>query len=161
MSAPRVMIFLPSQVDDSVLKAIVNELSLSVDHLPPGFPFDFSAQRRDSTTYILIEYSKSPRYLEDFADWERPSLEYKRLIADSKATLTITYRGIELAKRCLIVLAQRIGVEVSARSVLENGRGCLLFLSEVKGLLSNDTAWSWEKDAFPELPGVAPSEWAE
>ncbi len=48
MAAPQLSVFLPGDVNNhAVLARIVEALSLSVDHVPAGFPFEFTAQLKN------------------------------------------------------------------------------------------------------------------
>lgn len=162
MSANEIIVFLPECVAmESVLKELTSELSLKVDVLPENFPFDFSAQRRDEKGYILIEYKALIGAMrEELLAWDKPTPEYKQILANTKASLTIHYRPIEIAKDCMQLMGKTIGDNLS-RCVVENGRGCLLKLSDIVKCLALERSWTWEKEQFPELEGVASSEWLD
>ena len=160
MAAPQIVVLLPAGIDNrAVLGRMVEELSLTVDHVPSGSPFDFSAQRRDESAYLLVEYDTNVSdFIDELASWERPTEEYKRLLSDCTSSITMHYRGIDIAKRSLKILSATIGY-LSSRCIIENGCGCLLLLSDVVNCIAVDPTWTWERERFPEIAGVAPSEW--
>jgi hypothetical protein len=160
MAAPQVIVFLPDNANvNNVLDNIVSELSLTVDSLPLGFPYTFSAQQRDLPTYLLIEYDPNASdVIMDIIKWEKPTDEFKQSLADCRSTITVHYRGLDVAKRCLSVISSCLG-GTSSKCVIENGYGCLLLLSDIIHFISIDSTWTWERGAFPELEGVATSEW--
>jgi hypothetical protein len=160
MSAPEVTVFLAGDVDKgTVLGKIVEELSLSVDHVPAGSPFEFSAQYRMHGNYLLIEYDSDPRdIITKLREWEMPTAECKFILSNCQSSITIRYRGLLLVKRCLVTLSDIVG-NISSICIAENGRGCLLRLSDVARCIANDPTWTWEREEFPEIAGVGPSEW--
>ena len=162
MSAKEMTVFFPGGFEKAnVLQELVEGLALSVDSLPAGFPYEFSAQRRDGQSSLLIEYDDDPRdVIGEIGKWERPSGDYKRLLADCRSGLVIHYRNQSDASRCLRLIAKSIEPIVT-RSIVDNGLGCLLLLSDVVALLERDSSWSWEREEFPELVDVAVSEWLE
>ncbi|HEX8914260.1 MAG TPA: hypothetical protein VF796_18065 [Humisphaera sp.] len=163
MSAPVLGVLLPPDADARrAIAAVVDALALTTDQLPPDFPCQFSAQRREdgrTASYLLIEHSvDATPHVDELLRWERPAPEYKELVAAADSRLTVTWRGRKWVVRCLRALAAALG-EASSRTVVENDRGCLLRLSDVVACLRQDPQWSWERETFPDLPGVAPSEW--
>jgi hypothetical protein len=156
---------LVAHVDGAVAK-VVDHLQLVVDDLPGDFPYDFSAQIGRGSNHLLVElkYGDSigelPEIEEITSEWEYVSEERRNLLLDCKASLLVHYRDIKLANRLLLLLAEAVG-PLQDRCVVKNGHGCLLLLSEMTDMLRKDPDWSWEKQLFPELPGVAPSEWLE
>jgi len=160
MAAPEMTVFFPEGFDKAAaLRDVVEELSLTVDHLPAGWPCEFSAQRRQDDMYLLVEYdANADDVIDELAEWEKPTDEYKRILSNCRSSLTIHYRGIDNAKCCLLVLANVAG-PLTSRCVVENGKGCLLLLGDVADRLASDPSWSWERELFPELSGVAASEW--
>jgi hypothetical protein len=162
MSAPTIEVFFPDDGgSDRILSQLVSDLVLNVDLLPADFPFSFSAQRRDSNGYLLIEYNPSPQEeIEEISGWEKPSRHFKQMLKLCKSKIVVHYRGIELAKQSLQIIATCLG-EAASRSVVENDHGCLLNLAEMINHIAVDSSWTWERDEFPELDGVASSEWTE
>ena len=111
MSAPEVTLLLPELKDlDLVLSQIVDILKLKVYDVPEGFSFDFLADLRDDEGAITIEYSyDASMMVEELFEWEKPTEEYKNLIAECKSELTIRYRGLERAKLAVRIAAETIG----------------------------------------------------
>ncbi|MEZ6143816.1 MAG: hypothetical protein R3B84_24890 [Zavarzinella sp.] len=161
MGAPIVTVFLPDKCEyNSLLDYIVHQLSLHVDELPPGFPFSFCAQTlgRD---YFLVQFDNdSLEIIEEMLLWDKPTDSYKKLLADCKPSINIHYRNIDFAKQCLLVVAKFLD-KLSCISIFENGLGCLLLLSDVSESLASDSTWTWERQTFSDIPGVADSEWLE
>lgn len=162
MAAPEITIFFPAAIEKQIiLQSIVVGMSLSVDEVREGLSFEFSAQRTTAGGYIAVEYDPdASSIIEELSQWEKPTAEYKQLLACCQSSLTIRYRGLAHAKECLRIVGAKTG-QLSSKCILENGLGCLLRLSEVTQFLADDASWTWEKQAFPELGGVAPSEWIE
>lgn len=162
MAAPQLSVFLPGDVNNhAVLARIVEALSLSVDHVPAGFPFEFTAQLRTNNIYILIEHdSEVIDIIGEMMEWEMPTEEYKSLLSDCKSSINIHYRGIDYAKNCLLTLSDAVG-DASSRCIVENNEGCLLRLSDVARLMTGNPTWTWERGEFPEIPGVGSSEWRD
>jgi hypothetical protein len=155
-----IAVFLPECVNkDAVLGRVVEELSLSVDHVPEGSPFEFSAQLRDQGAYLLIEYdSNVAEIVSEMSEWQMPTKEYKLLLTNCRSSIIIHYRGIEHARNCLKAISDTVG-GISTKCIIENGEGCLLRLSDVMGKIAGDPTWTWEREEFPEIYDVAPSEW--
>jgi hypothetical protein len=161
MSAPQVTVFLPSgRSYMQLLDDISDALLLNIDELPPDFPFEFTAQRIGQE-YLLIEYAAdASEVIDEMLQWEKPSQEYKLLLKDCISCINIHFRMPDQAKKCLAIIGNYIG-QLSSQSIFENGYGCLLRLSEVIERCSGDSNWSWEREAFPDIPGVADSEWSD
>lgn len=70
----------------------------------------------------------------------------------------IYYRLLSNAKEAILATGAMLG-EKGRYCIVENDLGCLLTLDSVVNCLSSVLEWTWEKDSFPELPNVAPSEW--
>jgi len=144
-----------------MLNRLVSDLSLTVDTVPSNSPFPFSAQRRDTDGYLLVELDiELQNEINEMSDWEKPSQHVKEMLLLCKSKIIIHYRGIELAEQCLLLINACLG-ETASKSLVENGRGCLLILADMARYITADASWSWERDEFPELDGVASSEWIE
>jgi hypothetical protein len=105
-------------------------------------------------------FSDVAGFINELLEWEKPAAAYKRLLAECSSGISIHYRGIGLAKKCLQLIETNIG-DTASRSILENDKGCLLKLSDVIQFITVDSSWTWEKEEFPEIVGVASSEWLE
>ncbi len=163
MSAPEIAVFLPvGRNYEQLLHDIASTLLLNIDTLPPDFPFAFSAQRVGAEhLLLLIEYDADAIAIaEEMRQWEKPSQEYKLLLQGCASCINIHYREVNLAKQCLVIISNYLG-QSSSHSVVENGYGCLLRLSEIVEHVSGDSTWSWQRETFPDLPGVADSEWID
>jgi len=161
MSAPEITVFLPIGRDyEQLLYSIAKTLSLSIDTLPSDSSFAFAAQQLGAE-YFLIEYDADAcAIVDEMQQWEKPSQEYKSLLRGCKSCIIIHYRSIDLSKRCLFIISEYLG-QLSSLSVVENGYGCLLRLSDTVEHVSVDSSWSWERETFPDIPGVADSEWID
>lgn len=161
MSATQITVFLPvGRSYEDLLHNIASVLSLNIETVPTGFPFAFSAQRVDAEQ-LLIEYDADAIAISDeIGQWEKPSQEYKLLLQECTSCINVHYRSINLAKQCLVAISNSLG-QSSALSVVENGFGCLLRLSDIVEHVLVDSDWSWEREKFPDLPGVAESEWID
>ena len=161
MSAPMVTVFLPIGLDYyPLLRNIADGLRLNVDVLPPDFPFAFSAQRIGED-HLLVEYdADSTDTTSEIQQWEKPSREYKLLLRGCGSCINIHYRNADLTKKCIIIIDSYLD-HLSTLSVFENGNGCLLRLSEVIQHCLSDSTWSWERETFPDIAGVADSEWID
>lgn len=159
MSAPLITVFLPIEESHSaLLQKICKDMVLSIDVLPPDFPFTFSAQRIGGE-YFLIEYDvDAGDIISELMQWEKISEEYRLLLCGCKSCINIHYRNLQTAKDCALVIANYLGQSIRS-SVLENGHGCLVRLSDVIAHCTRDSNWTWERDSFPEIPGVSDSEW--
>ncbi|MBI3729036.1 MAG: hypothetical protein HY254_11995 [Burkholderiales bacterium] len=162
MAAKQITVFFPPRVDKELILAnLVKSLSLEIDRLPDDFPYEFSAQRGRGPSYVLIEYQGNDRgEIEELSQWERPSENYKQLLLQCESTILLHYRDTNQARKFFLTLAAALGT-VSSRCIVENGFGCLLLLSETVACLEHNKAWAWERDAFPDLPNVAISEWVD
>jgi hypothetical protein len=162
MAAKEISVFVPSDVDHrGVLSSVVDSLGLAVDSVPLGSPYAFSAQRRDDNGYLLIEFDFNARdVIEEMEKWEKPSSEYKRILGACGMSIVVHYRKPDDLRRCLVALGKAIGSN-ACRCVLENGLGVVILLSDVVDRFESDSTWSIEREDFPELIGVAPSEWID
>jgi hypothetical protein len=159
MSAPNIAVFLPVGHDyKPLLLKIAGELHLEIEVVPPNSPFTFGAHRTDPVWFLIQYCSKASDVVEEMRQWERPSQLYKTLLRGCGSYIDVHYRDVSLAKQCIDVICKYIG-QSSSLSVIENGNGCLLRLSDIVRLISDDPNWSWEREKFPELPEVADSEW--
>ncbi len=159
MSASIVTVFLPVGGSyDSLMQSIVDELHLKRDELPSDFPFGFTAQRIGED-HLLVQYdADSTDITREMEQWEKPSQDFKLLLQGCGSSINIHYRNIDLAKQCIIKIGIYLG-RLSSRSVFENGNGCLLRLSDIIEHCLRDPDWSWERETFADIPGVADSEW--
>lgn len=163
MAAKEVSVFLPPGFEHlELLRAIVDILSLEIEHVPPGSPYSFSAQRRpESEGHLLIEYDPNAAdVVQEIGDWERPSTEYKRILKRCVASIIVHYRNENDLRRCLLTIAGFLGEDAS-KCVIENGLGVLIFLSVASKHILSESSWSIERQQFPELRGVANSEWID
>lgn len=164
MAAKELMIFTPFRSDmQSLLDSLVGNLDLTVDMLPDKseFSFQFSAQRGKGLDYFLFEYIKNDLdVICEISQWERPSDDIKRKLLACESRITIYYRRTNLVKEALLIIGKWFG-EVRKDCVIENGYGCLLTLDAIIDNVSRDSTWSWEKKQFPEVSGVAISEWID
>lgn len=163
MAAKEVSLFLPPGFAHlAVLRGVVDKLSLDVDRVPPSSPYAFSAQRRrENGGYILIEYDPNAEdVLNELGEWERPSVEYKQVLRRCVASVNVHYRDSNVLRQCLLAFGNAIG-EHSSKCVIENGLGVLILLSIVCDRMLNEASWSVERTQFPELAGVANSEWID
>lgn len=160
MAAKEICVYSPSRLGKtSALSTLVDRLGLSVDVLPEGFPLEFSAQRGKHLTYLLIESNADPSdRIAELLEWEKPSHEYKAILSRCRQCIVIHYRDRADAVACLVLLGEILGKVVN-ESIFENGFGCLLRLSDVLSHLDQNPEWSWERERFPEINGVAESEW--
>lgn len=163
MAAKEVSVFLPTGIEHlDVLRQVVEKLSLDVDRVPPGSPYAFSAQRRrEDEGYILIEYDPNAEdVIQELGEWERPSVEYKQALGRCVASVIVHYRDSSDLRRCLLAIAESIG-ERASECVIENGLGVLILLSVACERMTDEASWSIEREQFPELSGVASSEWID
>ncbi|QGJ68354.1 Hypothetical protein PBC10988_0130 [Planctomycetales bacterium 10988] len=162
MSAPNIVILFPPELAREVLlRDLVQKLELVPEELHPALNHDFCAKRMEEDGYILLHYYFNGSFeVEEFYYWEKPSRFHKELLVDCESLLSVTYRGIQRARRCFQVVSESVG-ELASRCVVENDHGCLLTLEEICRCLNADPTWSWEREDFPELPNVASSEWIE
>jgi hypothetical protein len=159
MSAPQITVFLPKGLTyEQMLYNAASTLHLNIDALPPGFPYAFSAQQVGAEHFLIAYDAEATDIIDEMRQWEKPSQEYKLLLQGCGACINIRYRILDLAKQCLIIISDYLGQSTS-QSVVENGYGCLLRLSDIIDQCSGDSTWSWERETFPDLPGVADSEW--
>ncbi len=162
MSAKTITIFLPLlSVTKPMLIELANLLSLKIDELPPEkeFNFQFSAQNGSGKTYLLVEYRENDENsIEEIGQWERPCNELKEVLFKCQSSITIYYRLPDKAKGAILAIGTLLS-EALQYCVVENGQGCLLTLDSIVKCLQDNLEWSWERDSFPELPNVAPSEW--
>ncbi|VTS06200.1 hypothetical protein [Tuwongella immobilis] len=161
MSAPMVTVFLPGYQDHApLLRTVIDALRLNVDDLPPDFPFAWSAQRRGEDD-LLVQYdADSTDTTREMQQWEKPSQDFKWLLQGCRSCIHVHYRKIELAKEFIILTGGYLG-HSSSLSGFENGHGCLLRLTEVVEHCLGDPTWSWERESFPDISGVADSEWID
>ncbi|NLR74246.1 hypothetical protein [Leeia aquatica] len=164
MAAKELMIFTPSRADmQFMLDGLVEGLALKVDELPDhsNFSFEFSAQKGNGREYFLLEYRANDLdVIHDISEWDRPSGDIKRTLLACGSRITIYYRNISLAKEAFLFIGQWFGGACKS-CVVENGFGCLLTLDALVENISSNSEWSWEREAFPEVPGVAVSEWID
>lgn len=162
MSAKELTFFIPASfLSERSLHLLAQELQLTVEIVPPsrGFSFDFFAQKGSGRSRLAIEHrSNDFALIREIMDWTRPSPSYKNILKACKSSLSIYYRDLDTAKDALL----KLGVILSGRGsscLVDNGFGCLLKFDEMLHCIDEKPQWSWEKEDFPELQGVAPAEW--
>lgn len=164
MSAKRVTIFIFKTFPvETIIASIATQLGLIVDELPPEeeFSIQFSAQKNRGKEYLLIEYTATNEELiTEISNWERINATQKEIILNCKSKVTISYRKRGIALEAITIIGQALS-NISSKCIVENGFGCLLPLDTMLDCLHLDVNWTWEKEIFPELPNVAPSEWLE
>ncbi len=162
MAAKEMSVFLPKKFQKTeVFNKLVGLLALTVDSIPDGSPYEFSAQRGNDGSYLLIEYDANPQdVIQELSEWKRPTGEYKKILTGCEACFVIHYRATSDARSFLLLLAETVQ-QIAPKSIVDNGLGCLLLLSEIVARMNDDSDWSWEKETFPELAGVARSEWLD
>lgn len=154
-----IFIFRNFQIEP-ILRDIAVQLGLVIDVLPPDFPSQFSAQKNSGREYLLLDYSEDRNdMIEELINWEYIYSNQKDILLNCHSCLDIHYRRKEVAIEALTVIGQALST-VRSKCIVENGFGCLIPLDTFLNCLQ-DTNWTWEKKAFPELPGVAQSEWLE
>ncbi|MES2038307.1 MAG: hypothetical protein V4495_10735 [Pseudomonadota bacterium] len=160
MAAKHMIFFMQDDFDkEALLSQIVNDLALNIDELPEGFPCEFSAQKGNGRSYFLIEYSNDIQgYIDELTLWERPGEKYKDMLRACSRTISMHYRDPGNARCFFFSLSTVLGQNASA-CLVENGFGCLLGLQDMIQQIASNPTWSWEKTSFPEIPGVADSEW--
>ena len=162
MSAKQITIFIFKAFSvETILENVAAKLGLIIDELPPEkkFSFQFSAQKNSGKEYLLIEYTEADNELiAEISNWERINANQKEIILNCKSNITIDYRKREVALEAITIIGQALS-NISSKCIVENGFGCLLPLDTMLDCLHLDVNWTWEKEIFPELPNVAPSEW--
>ncbi|MFC4158779.1 hypothetical protein [Chitinimonas lacunae] len=162
MSAKTITLFFPfSLVTESMLLELTRRLKLKIDELSSEkeFGFQFSAQGGSGKTYLLVEYRENDEdSIEEVGHWGQLGDEIKKILLRCQSSITIYYRLRDNAKEAILAIGALLG-EGLQYCVVENGQGCLLTLDSIVKCLQDESEWSWERDTFPELPNVAPSEW--
>ena len=162
MSAKELTIFIPaaSSIEPSLVD-LATGLSMAIDDLSsrPGLTPQFSARRGARQSLLLLEYkTDDSQLIQEISQWEQPSKEYKDLVLACEASITLYYRNPENAKEALDAIGLKLASS-AATSMVENGLGCLLTLSSMLEAMRQESQWSWETYEFPDMPGVASSEW--
>lgn len=162
MSAPVLNVLLPKgSPNGKILGRLVAGLELEIDILPEGYPSNFAAQRRDGGMRIVIDYRESADdTILELCEWERPGPHFKEALLSCGSLITVTYRDVGLAKQALQIVAEQLNVSAGT-CVVENDQGCILLLPDVIRCMAADPLWTWERREFPEIEGVAPSEWLD
>lgn len=163
MSAKELTTFVPeSVVSEYVFNEVAKELSLEVDEISPALnlSYQFSAKKGTGKTYLSIECKNNDlNLIQEILKWERPSDAYKNMLAECKSSITIYYRDQREAKAAILKIGAALEKAHALNCITENGQGCLLKLEDLLNCLQKEPQWSWEKEEFPELSGVAISEW--
>lgn len=164
MSAKELTFFLPEKFDSNQLLGDLAEgLELDVVDIPSdlGLGYQFLARRGEGKAILEAEFTQNARsIIEELADWDNPSPEYKNELLSLYSAINLSYRDSNNAREFITLLIQKIG-ELLESCIVDNGEGCLLRLAEIAKCLKQDEDWSWERGDFPELPGVAISEWCD
>ena len=164
MSAKQITIFIFKTFPvETILENVAAQLGLIIDELPPEVKLliQFSAQKNRGKEYLLIEYIEANEELiTEISNWERINNNQKEIILNCKPKINISYRKREIALEAITIIGQALS-NISSKCIVENGFGCLLPLDSILNCLQLDEHWSWEKEIFPELADVAPSEWLE
>jgi len=163
--APHLIFFIPRQFD---VEAILPELTQSLE-LPAYVgprnaeaEFQFVASRgAGEDSYLLIEYSADAhKMIEELSKWEKPSKTYKELLLACKSKIGIHYRDSKNGIKAILKIGALLG-EAAEGCIVDNDYGCLLKLSNMVNCIHENPGWSWERGEFPDLVGVAASEWRE
>jgi hypothetical protein len=162
VSAKELTIFIPSMSSiETSLPSLAASLSMAADDLSPtpGLTYQFSARRGEGLSVLSLEYKRDDQDLiQEISQWERPSDAYKHLLQACQSSITIYYRNPAFAQEALVAIGSQLQ-DATKGSVVDNGLGCLLTLDAILQALHEDAQWSWERYEFPEMPGVAASEW--
>ena len=91
--------------------------------------------------------------------WEKQKKAYKDIFEACKSSVSIQYREVDVARNALLAFENVLEIGSTSKCLVDNGLGCFLKLDDVLGCVMKIPRWSWENEQFPELPGVAISEW--
>lgn len=161
IAAKEITLFFSGSIDViRVFAHLVNTLALELEHWDP--PLDSSrlgsAARGYGIEVLRVEYEvDGTALIQELSEWEQPSEKYRGLLLTCKSFIALHYRKLEIARQAIMEVAAL--QEKGDECVVENGMGCLIMLSSMRACLLEDENWSWEREEFPELPDVAPSEW--
>lgn len=163
MSAKELTIFLPeSTLNEIILNEIARGLSLVADQISSALnlSYQFFAKRGSGRCYVAVEYKNDDlNLIREVVNWEHPSNAYKAMLRACKSSITIYYREQRFVEDVVLELGAFLKTACTSPCIVENGRGCLLRLDDLLDCLKQEPKWSWDREEFPELPGVAASEW--
>lgn len=163
MAAKELTIFMPKNaIDINSLNEIAKNLSLMIEEKFPSvdLSYQFSARKGLGKDHLSIYWSnKNSDLIKEILEWERPSDYYKNILAECKESITINYRDLQLAKNLILTTERNLTKIPTSACIVDNGLGCLINFNDFLNQLKIDSGWSWEKEEFPEIAGVAISEW--